>query len=78
MIVGLLVMVWIGSKLKKQLKRQQIQLKRNEKKLEIMEKWVEDLQKQILLASMEQEEIKVKKEPSVQVNEKKKKGRKHV
>ena len=31
-----------------------------------------------LAKTMEQEEIKVKKEPSVQVNEKKKKGRKHV
>ena len=50
----------------------------NEKKLDMMEKWVEDLQKQIILASMKQEEIKVKKEPSIQVNEKKKKGKKHV
>lgn len=50
----------------------------NEKKLDMMEKWVEDLQKQIILASMKQEEIKVKKEPSIQVNEKKKKEKKHV
>ena len=71
-------MVWIGRKLKKQLKLQQTHLKMNEKKLDMMEKWVEDLQKQIILASMKQEEIKVKKEPSIQVNDKKKKGRKHV
>ena len=71
-------MVWIGRKLKKQLKLQQTYLKMNEKKLDMMEKWVEDLQKQIILASMKQEEIKVKKEPSIQVNEKKKKEKKHV
>lgn len=71
-------MVWIGRKLKKQLKLQQTHLKMNEKKLDMMEKWVEDLQKQIILASMKQEEIKVKKEPSIQVNEKKKKEKKHV
>ena len=71
-------MVWIGRKLKKQLKLQQMHLKMNEKKLDMMEKWVEDLQKQIILASMKQEEIKVKKEPSIQVNEKKKKEKKHV
>lgn len=71
-------MVWIGRKLKKQLKLQQTHLKMNEKKLDMMEKWVEDLQKQIILTSMKQEEIKVKKEPSIQVNEKKKKEKKHV
>ena len=71
-------MVWIGRKLKKQLKLQQTHLKMNEKKLDMMGKWVEDLQKQIILASMKQEEIKVKKEPSIQVNEKKKKEKKHV
>ena len=71
-------MFWIGRKLKKQLKLQQTHLKMNEKKLDMMEKWVEDLQKQIILASMKQEEIKVKKEPSIQVNEKKKKEKKHV
>ena len=71
-------MVWMGRKLKKQLKLQQTHLKMNEKKLDMMEKWVEDLQKQIILASMKQEEIKVKKEPSIQVNEKKKKEKKHV
>ena len=71
-------MVWIGRKLKKQLKLQQTHLKMNEKKLDMMEKWVEDLQKQIILASMKQEEIKVKKEPSIQVNAKQKKEKKHV
>ena len=71
-------MVWIGRKLKKELKLQQTHLKMNEKKLDMMEKWVEDLQKQIILASMKQEEMKVKKEPSIQVNEKKKKEKKHV